>query len=179
MGPAQVDLEVTRLDLNFCLSSNLWTVRNRQEPEPPYLAMVSLVIWRKALLSDSIFKLLFKKRYFTIWIFFYKLAFLFFKFLFYSALVFCLHICLYEDVRFWSYSYKQCGLWVLNPGRLEEQQVFLTIESSLYPHLFVILSVYLLFVIIIAFSCAAAAISLKVVQCIVKISQISLFLGRK
>lgn len=57
--------------------------------------------------------------------------------------------------------------------------MFLTIESSLYPHLFVILSVYLLFVIIIAFSCAAAAISLKVVQCIVKISQISLFLGRK
>ena len=50
------------------------------------------------------------------------------------ALVLCLHVCLCEHVRPWSYSYKlPCRCRDLNLGSLEEYLVLLIAESSLQP----------------------------------------------
>ena len=51
------------------------------------------------------------------------------------ALVFCLHICLREVVRSWSYRHLLAAMWVLglNPDPVEEQSVLLPAEPALQP----------------------------------------------
>jgi hypothetical protein len=54
------------------------------------------------------------------------------------TLVFCLHVCLCEDVRSIGTRVTNncellCGCWELNQDPLEEQPVFLTTEPSLQP----------------------------------------------
>ena len=53
-------------------------------------------------------------------------------------MVFCLHVCLCEDVRYPGTGVTDscelpCGCWELNPGALEEQPVILATELSLQP----------------------------------------------
>jgi hypothetical protein len=64
-------------------------------------------------------------------------------YVFSHALVFCLHVCLYEDVGSpttgATEEYKlPCGCWDLNPGPLEGQSVLLPAEPSLQPVCFLV-----------------------------------------
>ena len=64
--------------------------------------------------------------------------------------MFCLHVCLCEDVRYPGTGVTDscelpCGCWELNPGALEEQAVLLTTEPSLQLIVFSFVFVFVYF----------------------------------